>query len=449
MGTEATILDADQSTAVSSARHYPDIPPINQLISDEVEIFFKNDQTRYTPEDVEAKLIYSINTRILRENHDGKLKGAMAYRTFKVLPTFVIASCILARDMPHVGLLGEPRESAALAPYVTEGPDEGLYVRAEHRVWKAVKSYNASTSEKDFNEVLVEIRGRVPLLEPSEEENVVVLANGLFDLETKELRDFTPEVVFTSKAAVRWNPDAISSPVIDGWTVDRWMKSLAVTEPTCDDVEVDVFADPEVERLLREVVAALFRPNHSLDQAMLLVSDKGSNGKGTFLALLRNLVGAKRAVSLSMSEFGRDFLPEKLAHAFCVLSDEGDVGSFMHAASTFKAWVTHDWISLNRKGKDFIDVKGRGLCVFCLNDLPKGKDGTKSLYRRFVAVPFRGVFRDTDNNPRIKSDYIHREDVLEYVAHRALMMPLFDSFTVPQEARRLVEEIRVNNSPIE
>lgn len=74
-GTEATVVRESQSTANSPVRHYPNVPPINQLISDEVELFFRADQTRYTPEQVESKLLHAINTRILTENAQGGLKG--------------------------------------------------------------------------------------------------------------------------------------------------------------------------------------------------------------------------------------------------------------------------------------------------------------------------------------------------------------------------------------
>ena len=33
-GTEATVVRESQSTANSPVRHYPNVPPINQLISD-------------------------------------------------------------------------------------------------------------------------------------------------------------------------------------------------------------------------------------------------------------------------------------------------------------------------------------------------------------------------------------------------------------------------------
>lgn len=39
--------------------------------------------------------------------------------------------------------------------------------------------------------------------------------------------------------------------------------------------------DPEIERLLWEVVAGLFRPGHAFETTILLYSESGSNGKGT------------------------------------------------------------------------------------------------------------------------------------------------------------------------
>ena len=169
-GTEATVvLDTHQSTADSNVRHYPNVPPINQLISDEVELFFKNDQTKYASGDVEAELLYNINTRILIEMKDSGLKGAMAYRTIKVLPPFVIASCILKRDHPHLGLIGESRETARLYTYCGQGADDGLYVPAEFLVRQAALSYNVSATSRDLDEVLRRLEDSVPMLEPSED----------------------------------------------------------------------------------------------------------------------------------------------------------------------------------------------------------------------------------------------------------------------------------------
>jgi len=179
-----------------------------------------------------------------------------------------------------------------------------------------------------------------------------------------------------------------------------------------------------------------------------LYSPTGSNGKGTFVELLRNLVGVERAATLSMSDFGKEFLPEALRTAFCVLSDENEVGSYMKVAGTLKAWITHDWIPFNVKHIPTTNIKGRGLSVFCVNELPSSKDKSESLYRRLMPIPFLKRYVGADENKAIKNDYVKRPEVLEYVAYKALMMPLFDTFTEPAVCKKLLNQIRVENDPV-
>lgn len=434
-GTEATVVRESQSTANSPVRHYPNVPPINQLISDEVELFIRADQTRYTPEQVESNLLHAINTRILTENAQGGLKGALSYRPVKVLPPSVIATCILKRELRHTGLIGESEATAELVTYEDEGLDEGLYVPAEQRIRRLARQYHYTISPSDLNAVVEHVRDSVPLLVESKDGDVVALTNGLFDLRSKELRPFSPEVVLTSKASVAFREDATTCPVIDGWSVDDWIRELA------ND-------DPKVEELFWQIIAALFRPGHAFNKAVLLYSPTGSNGKGTFVELLRNLVGPERAETLSIADFGDDHLPETLRSAFCVLSDENEVGDFVRRAGVFKAWVTHDWIRLNVKYGAISHIKGRGLCVFCVNELPASKDKSESFYRRFVAIPFLKRYTGADENKAIKNDYVKRREVLEYIANKAMMMPVFDAFVTPKVCESLLSEIRVENDPV-
>ncbi len=140
---------------------------------------------------------------------------------------------------------------------------------------------------------------------------------------------FYPEVVLSSKCEARRKQNATISPVIDGWDVDSWIKDIANE-------------DEEVERLLWETIAAVFRPDHAFDKALLFVSESGSNGKGTFLELLRNLVGRHRVATVSLADFDRAFMPIQLATSFAVLSDENAIGSYLANSQNLKAWITHD-----------------------------------------------------------------------------------------------------------
>ena len=433
--TEAiSSVDTHSTTSLVSGTA---LPTINQLISEEVAIFLApKKQSTYCPEDAERFLLNQINKRLLGENERNGLRGGLAHRPLKVLPPSAIATCILHRELKHTGLIGKSRATAELMTYEDAGPDEGLYVPAEDSIRRLARQYHYTISSKDLNAVVESVRDSVSLLVESEDGDVVALANGLFDLRTKELRPFSPKVVLTSKASVAFREGATTCPVMDdGWSVDEWIRELANN-------------DPEVEQLFWEIIAALFRPEHPFKKAALLYSPTGSNGKGTFLELLRHLVGVDRVATLSISDFGEQFLPEALCSAFAVLSDENEVGDFLRKAGAFKAWVTHDWIRINVKYGPARSVKGRGLCVFCVNELPASKDKSESFYRRFVAIPFLKRFVGEDENSAIKNDYVKRPKVLEYVAHKALMMPWFDTFVTPAVCDKLLGQIRVENDPV-
>lgn len=404
----------------------------NQIMSDVVEDFFARDTSTMSAQVVENALLDKINAKFASEN---TASGIKVYRPIKTLPATVIARCILERDLPHTGLLGKTVATAALVTYCDHGPDEGLYVPAERQIRLCARAYHYTISPGDLSAVVDLVRDEALLLVSCEDGDVVALANGLFNLRTKQLCPFSPELVFSSNAAVAFNRDATTSPVLDGWDVDAWIRELA------ND-------DPEVELLFWQIIAALFRPGHSFNKAVLLYSPTGSNGKGTFVELLRHLVGAERAATLSISDFGGPFLPDTLRNAFCILSDENEVGDFLRRAGVFKAWVTHDWIRLNVKYGSMSDIKGRGLYVFCVNELPSSKDKSESFYRRFVAIPFMKRYFGSTENTAIKNDYVKRREVIEYVARKALMMPLFGAFVAPAVCDNLLAEIRVENDPV-
>ena len=432
--TEAiSSVDTHSTTSLVSGTA---LPTINQLISEEVAIFLApKKQSTYCPEDAERFLLNQINKRLLGENERNGLRGGLAHRPLKALPPAVIATCILHRELKHTGLIGKSRATAELVTYEDAGPDEGLYVPAEDRIRRLARQYHYTISSKDLNAVVECVRDSAQLLSESKDGDVVALANGLFDLDSKELLPFSPDVVLRSKASVAFNKDATTCPVIDGWSVDEWIRGLA------NNVL-------DVDKLFWQVIAALFRPDHSFDKAVLLYSPTGSNGKGTFVELLRNLVGAERVATLSIADFSKPFLPEELRSAFCVLSDENEVGYYLKEAGAFKAWVTHDWTRFNVKYGSMTSIKGRGLCVFCANELPSSKDKSESLYRRFIPIPFLKRYVGADENKAIKNDYVKQPEVLEYVANKALMMDLFDSFIEPAVCKELLDQIRVENDPV-
>lgn len=159
--------------------------------------------------------------------------------------------------------------------------------------------------------------------------------------------------------------------------IDSWIRELANN-------------DPQVERLLWQVIAALFRPNHAFGKAILLYSDSPTGKNASlFLELLKNLVGVEQTATLSFADFEGRHLPENLDRVSVVLSDEIYLDDFyrLPKAEKFKKWVAHKKIQVNVKYGPVKEIQGRGICVFCTHELPPAHKRSQLLGDLFIVVP--------------------------------------------------------------
>lgn len=125
-------------------------------------------------------------------------------------------------------------------------------------------------------------------------------------------------------------------------------------------------------------------------------TSKGENGKGTLCAMWRNLCG-DAAASVPIADFAKDFMLSTLTTAQAIIVDENDVGTFIDKAGALKAIITNDVVYINRKFKSPIQYQFHGFMVQCLNELPRFKDRSDSIYRRQLFIPmdkcFTGIAR--------------------------------------------------------
>ena len=122
------------------------------------------------------------------------------------------------------------------------------------------------------------------------------------------------------------------------------------------------------------------------------------------------------------------------------------MGVYIDAVGNFKAAVTGDEIQLNRKYKSPITFRFRGVILQCLNDYPSYRDKSDSLYRRQLCVPMTQCFTGAERK-YIKSDYIHRREVLEYVLFKVLNMN-YDQLPEPKSCKIELEQSKEMNDPV-
>ena len=433
--------NATPHDAPSQTTHQAMIPPINQLISDEVELFFATQhQETLSAQDVEFHLLNRINNRLISENTQYGLKGSRAYQTLRTLTPAVIAGCMLKRNRIVRIMLSEKNTDPnydVLAVYMDHGPNTGIYVTDEVSIRVLAREYNFSISPKELDHVIDMLADNAPRVMVSANRDLIAVNNGIFDYKTKTLLPFTPEIIFTAKSAVNYNENAIN-PVIhndaDGtdWDIESWMAGL-------ND-------DTEIVALLWEILSAIIRPNVAWDKTAWFLSEVGNNGKGTLLTLMRNLCGERAWTSIPVADFGKDFHLEPLIRTNAVLVDENDVGEYVDRAANLKAVITNDVILINRKNKTPIAYQFRGFMVQCVNDTPRFRDKSGSLYRRQLIIPFDKSFTGAERK-YIKQDYMHRTEVLEYVLYRVLSGNFYE-LSEPAAVKAALHQYKIENDPV-
>ena len=333
----------------------------------------------------------------------------------------------------------ESEGATILAVYMTSGKEEGLYHVdiSNTTIKKLINQYFFSAKKYDQNEVLNYLCVHAPLKKRNSNRDLVAVNNGIFDFENKILMPFSREYIFTTKLKVGYNPSARNITIHnndDGtdWDFDSWLEEVA--------------DDPEITEVLWEVISASLRPNVAFNKAVFFYSRKGNNGKGTILQLIRNLWGEENCCALSIAGFDDRFMLSSLIGTSVVLGDENAVGYTLENAETFKRCVTHDPVLIDVKNKQPKNCRFRGLIIECVNEILRFKDKTGSMARRELIVPFSKSFTGAERK-YIRTDYIYRTEVLEYVLYRALNMNFYD-FSEPQVSLEALMDQREMNDPV-
>ena len=391
-----------------------------------------------SPEEIEQDLLSLIKFQFDAENA-GRSKGA------KMKPPETLNSWQIAKLMAVLypiakiscaGCNADP-EYDLLAIYKEDGPDAGTYVTSEETLFRIALRFNVSTTTKELDEIIAKLRLFVPRRTRCMDRDMIAVNNGIFNFQTKVLEPFTPELVFMTKSHVNYNA-AAQNVIIhnddDGtdWDVESWMNELS--------------DDPEVVELLWQILSAIIRPHVRWNKSAWLYSESGNNGKGTLCELMRSLCGETAYASIPLDAFGKEFALEPLTRSTAIIVDENDVGGFIDKAANLKAVITNDVIAINRKFKTPISYQFYGFMVQCLNEFPRIKDKSDSFYRRQLFIPFTKCFTGKERK-YIKNDYLHRDEVLEYVMYKVLHMNFY-TLSEPQVCIDVLNEYKEFNDPV-
>ena len=311
---------------------------------------------------------------------------------------------------------------------------DGIYVSGAGEIEGAMIKLISNLKRAWRSEVLSYLEIMIEENTKATNPNIIAFSNGLYNIRDGSFKEFTPDVVITNKIPWPYNPAAHDD------LLDHTLNRLA-----CDD--------PEVRALLEEMVGYCMYRRNELGKAFILIGDK-SNGKSTFLHVVKNLLGDQNIASLDLKELGDRF---KTAELFGKLANIGDdIGSdYVANVATFRKLVTGERVSAERKGQDPFEFDSFAKLLFSANAIPRlGRSKESfSIMRRLVIVPFDAKFTsdDPDFNPNIRYD-LQDQTAMEYMIQLGLgglkRVLKNKDFTKSKDVERTIEEYRIESNPL-
>lgn len=322
-------------------------------------------------------------------------------------------------------------EKANLAYYDL---DAGIYKYNVTNIQKLIIAVERSTSIKQRRETMEYLRLEAQRKRPSDDSNLIIVGNGVFNKKAKKLEPYNPRYIFTSKISTNYNPEA-QEPDFKGWSLSEWFKDIAEN-------------DKDKETLLWQSLACAINPNLTPDVAIFLVDNgQGRTGKSTFERLLENLVGIDNHAPLKLKEFEEDF---KLANAQgvkLIIGDDNNPNDYNKTSENFKRVATGETILINPKGQPPFSTQFNCFIVQSMNGLPRFKDDSDALLRRIKIIKFNHQYNDKTANKDIKEKYIKDKRLLEWILSKVIVMD-FDFMTDTEESRQEIKELKIANDPV-
>lgn len=279
----------------------------------------------------------------------------------------------------------------------------------------------------DYMELIVESK-------QASEANLIAFNNGVYDVVTGELKPFSTEMVITNKIPWDYNPDAYSE-----------LADTTLSKLSC--------GDSTIRALLEECIGYCFYRRNELGKAFILTGDK-SNGKSTFLDIVKAILGEANISALDLKELGDRFNTSMMFGKLANIGD--DIGDdFLQGSqvSIFKKIVTGNRIKAERKGQDPFEFNPFIKLLFSANDIPRMKDKTGAVLRRLVIIPFNAAFSkdDPDYDPYIKYKLVEQSSIEYMIALGVQGLKRVienNQFTKSEKVQNQLNEYEEENNPI-
>lgn len=306
----------------------------------------------------------------------------------------------------------------------------GFYISGTKAIESEMATMIPTLKDSQIRETLSYIGRIVKEVEPASPK-YIGFANGILDIESGIMQDFTPDIVITNR--IPWNYDPMAqSPIID----------KCLNEWAC--------GDSDIRSLLEEMAGyCLYRSNDF--QKMFILTGEKANGKSTFLDMITGTIGSNNCSALDLASVGERFGTAQLAGKLANIGDD-IADDFLDGANTaiIKKIATGERLTAEFKGRDLFEFSPYAKMIFSANDIPRMKDRTGAMLRRLVIVPFNARFEgkgDSHLREKLRTKEA-METMLKYAVGGLQRLLKRGEFTHSELVQAELESFEISNDPI-
>lgn len=238
----------------------------------------------------------------------------------------------------------------------------------------------------------------------------IIVENGILNIFTRELDDFTPEKIFFNKLPIVYDKKA-KCP-----NISKHFKTVLKNE---EDVPV-----------LEELFGFLLLKEYRFEKAFMFLGT-GRNGKGKTLELMKRFIGPDNCANVPIQQLDVDMfalseLHNKMANLGADISREA-----LKNTGFFKSLTGRDLIGAPRKFLPRVHFVNYAKMIFCANELPRTYDYTIAFWNRWILIEFPYTFVSNKEYENvaikdIKSFRIADPEIIEKIASKDEMCGLLN-----------------------
>lgn len=322
--------------------------------------------------------------------------------------------------------------------------DEGIYSRNEADLEKLILAVapeiTNTKTRQNLLDTILKMPSEIPVVQNFvlTHEKEIAVGNGVLNLETKELKPFSPDFFITSKIDTNYIATASVEPTYNGWSWSQSLKQLSD-------------GDASKEKLLWQVCKAAITGAFWLRQTVLLVDDgRGMTGKSTFEDALIGVVGKSNTAQLRLVEFTDE---TKLVDALdkrLIVGDDNDAETVISRYDYINPVISSELVRVRNYYHKSESTTLHAFVLQSCNGIPPFKNATEAFFNRLKIIRFTHHHSAGNKDDwMVKNKYIKtqefREWLLWYVVNRVeLGVALVDT----QESRQLVADATAESDSI-